>query len=187
MIRTLALAATALALAGCAHLERREAPVDAFFRNVKALCGKTFEGRVVSTDAADDAFRTARLVMRVSPCSRDEVRIPFSVGEDRSRTWILTHFDDGNVRLKHDHRHADGTPDDVTMYGGDSRGTATVERVEFPVDEESISMFQANGLTASVTNVWAIELHRGRMFAYELRRANRHFRVEFDLTRPVRD
>jgi hypothetical protein len=187
MLRTLLAAAAVMTLSGCAHLQRQEAPIDAFFRNLKGLCGQKYEGRVVSTDASDEAFRNARLVMHVRDCSRDEVRIPFSVGEDRSRTWVLTRFDDGNVRLKHDHRHADGTPDDVTMYGGDSLGTATVERVEFPVDEESIAMFQANGLTASTTNVWAIELHKGRMFAYELRRANRHFRVEFDLTRPVRD
>jgi hypothetical protein len=30
-----------------------------------------------------------------------------------------------------------------------------------------------------------MEVHPDRMFAYELRRPNRHFRVEFDLTRPV--
>jgi hypothetical protein len=30
-----------------------------------------------------------------------------------------------------------------------------------------------------------MEVHPERTFAYELRRANRHFRVEFDLTKPV--
>jgi hypothetical protein len=30
-----------------------------------------------------------------------------------------------------------------------------------------------------------MEIHPGRTFAYELRRPNRHFRVEFDLSRPV--
>jgi hypothetical protein len=30
-----------------------------------------------------------------------------------------------------------------------------------------------------------MEVHPDRLFAYELRRPNRHFRVEFDLTRPV--
>jgi hypothetical protein len=30
-----------------------------------------------------------------------------------------------------------------------------------------------------------MEVHPGRMFAYELRRPNRHFRVEFDLKKPV--
>jgi len=36
-----------------------------------------------------------------------------------------------------------------------------------------------------VTNVWAIEVEPGHLFAYELRRPERHFRVEFDLTRPL--
>jgi hypothetical protein len=45
-------------------------------------------------------------------------------------------------------------------------------------------MFKANGLERSVTNVWALEAD-GKIFAYELRRANRHFRVEFDLTKEV--
>ena len=43
----------------------------------------------------------------------------------------------------------------------------------------------ANDAAVSTTNVWAMEVWPNRMFAYELRRANRHFRVEFDLTRPV--
>jgi len=32
-----------------------------------------------------------------------------------------------------------------------------------------------------------MEVQPGQAFAYELRRANRHFRVEFDLTTPLRD
>lgn len=36
----------------------------------------------------------------------------------------------------------------------------------------------------SIDNVWAMEISEGD-FAYELRRPNRHFRVEFDLTRVV--
>ena len=39
------------------------------------------------------------------------------VGEDRSRTWILTLSEKG-LLFKHDHRHPDGTPDKITMYGG---------------------------------------------------------------------
>ena len=57
-------------------------------------------------------------------------------------------------------------------------------RAEFPVDAYSIDMFQREGLTASVTNVWAMEI-TDNMFAYELSRENRFFRVEFDLTEPV--
>jgi hypothetical protein len=54
------------------------------------------------------------------------------------------------------------------------------------VDAESIASFETAGLTASVTNVWALELEPGVRFTYELARpAGRLFRVEFDLTRPV--
>lgn len=46
-------------------------------------------------------------------------------------------------------------------------------------------MFLANELTASVTNVWAIEIVPGERFVYELSRKDRLFRVEFDLSKPV--
>jgi hypothetical protein len=40
------------------------------------------------------------------------------------------------------------------------------------------------GRAVSVENVWAVEVSAER-FAYELKRPNRHFRVEFDMTAPV--
>jgi hypothetical protein len=46
-------------------------------------------------------------------------------------------------------------------------------------------LFVRENIPQSVTNVWAVEVQPGRTFAYELRRPGRHFRVEFDLTRPV--
>jgi hypothetical protein len=159
------------------------APQDAFMASLQSLCGKAFAGKVVTTDAADASFAGKSLVMHVRTCSANEVRIPFHVGEDRSRTWVITRTASG-IRLKHDHRHEDGSPDKTTMYGGGTTNAGTATRQDFPVDAESIAMFRANGLTASVTNVWAVEA-TPTVFAYELRRANRHFRVEFDLTKPV--
>lgn len=157
---------------------------DAFLAGLNALCGQRFEGRVVTTDAADARFASERLIMHVRDCSPDEVRIPFAVGEDRSRTWVVTRTDAG-LRLKHDHRHEDGTTDVLHWYGGDTMSAGMAERQEFPVDAESVALFNANDASVSTTNVWAMEVHPGRMFAYELRRPNRHFRVEFDLTKPV--
>ena len=60
-------------------------------------------------------------------------------------------------------------------------------RQEFPVDQFSIDMFGREGLSASLTNVWAMEIHPGQHFYYELARteSDRLFRVEFDLTREV--
>lgn len=179
-IATLAL----LALGACATAPAPATPQDAFFANLTALCGQRFEGRVVTTDPADASFANGRLLMHVRDCSADEVRIPFWVGEDRSRTWVVTRTDAG-LRLKHDHRHADGTEDVLTQYGGDTVGPGTAERQEFPVDAFSQALFTRENRTVSNTNVWAVEVHPGRIYAYELRRENRHFRVEFDLTRPV--
>ena len=174
--------ALVLLLAGCATTA--PAPADRFFANLQALCGKSYEGRMVSDDAADANFRGKRLVMHVRDCSPDQVRIPFAVGEDRSRTWVVTRTPAG-LRLKHDHRHEDRTPDRRTNYGGDARSGVSATRREFPADAESKALFVTDGIAQSVDNVWALELHPERTFAYELTRPNRRFRVEFDLARPL--
>jgi len=181
------IAFLAFALAGCATVAPPAAPADAFMARLTALCGKAFAGRVVTNDPADAAFAGQQLVMHVRQCDRSEVRIPFHVGSDRSRTWVLTRTATG-LRLKHDHRHEDGSSDKLTMYGGNSREPGTAGRQEFPADAESIALFTREGRAASTSNVWAMEAG-DTAFAYELRRppipGGRFFRVEFDLTRPV--
>lgn len=178
----LSLAATVLS--GCAPRLAAAAPADAFLARLTALCGKAFAGRVVTTDPADVAvFGGRTLAMHVASCEPERVRVPFHVGEDRSRTWVLTRTPAG-LRLEHDHRHDDGTSDTLTMYGGDTIAPGTAVRQEFPAGAKSIALFRANGAERSVTNIWAMEAGDTR-FAYELRRPGRHFRVEFDLTRPV--
>jgi hypothetical protein len=151
------------------------------------LCGQAFEGRIVANEpppTTPDAFEGKTLVMHVRDCSDAALRIPFHVGDDHSRTWVITRTAEG-LRLKHDHRHADGISDAVTMYGGESMDGGNVARQEFPVDAESIALFEREGLAASVTNVWAMEIQPRKNFVYELARPGRLFRVEFDLTRAV--
>lgn len=180
------LIAATLALGGCATAAAPD-PQAQFMTRIAALCGQAFAGRLVTSDPADAEMAGKPLVMHVAGCGPDVARIPFHVGEDRSRTWVISSLP-GGLQLKHDHRHEDGTPDAVTMYGGRTAGPGNAARQEFPVDAESVALFRATKLDRSVTNVWAIEVTE-RMFAYELRRppgpAERHFRVEFDLTRPV--
>lgn len=161
-------------------------PTDAFFGALAALCGQAFAGRIVANDppSPNDAFAAKSLVMQVRGCEANELRIPFHVGDDRSRTWVITRTATG-LRLEHDHRHADGSPDAVTMYGGDAAAPGSPSRQEFPVDVESKALFERGGLAASLTNTWAIEIHPGVKFVYELARTGRLFRVEFDLTTPV--
>ena len=80
-------ALSSLALSACATgPAAAPSPQDAFFANLTALCGQRFEGRVTTDDAADADFRRQRLLMHVRDCSPTEIRIPFQVGDDRSRT-----------------------------------------------------------------------------------------------------
>ena len=174
-------------VAPAADASRIDAPADAFLAALRSHCGQAFAGRVVvdTPASANDTFGGKPLVMHVRECGTDTTRVPFHVGDDHSRTWVLTRTVDG-LRLKHDHRHEDGSSDKVTMYGGDTAAAGTAQRQAFPVDAESIANFNANGLTASVNNTWAMEIEPGRRFLYELSRPNgRLFQVEFDLSRPV--
>jgi hypothetical protein len=156
---------------------------DVFMSRLNQVCGQWFSGKVVSNDAADADMASQRLLMHVRDCGPDEVRIPFQVGEDKSRTWVVTRTANG-LRLKHDHRHEDGTEDELSQYGGDTANGGTETRQEFPADAFSKQLFETKGNPASVTNVWAMEVS-DLLFAYELRRPQRFFRVEFDLTKPA--
>jgi len=168
--------------------ELGQAPADTFLAHIAALCGQAFGGRIIADEPAqegDDLFSGRVLVMHVRECGEGEIKIPFHVGDDHSRTWVLTRTESG-LRLKHDHRHEDGSDDAVTMYGGDTATPGTATRQEFPVDAYSIEMFGREGLAVSVTNTWAMEIEPGRRFLYELSRpGGRLFQVEFDLTAPV--
>ena len=154
---------------------------DAFWASLNTLCGTSYEGRVVEDSSQDSTFANSRLVMHVRSCSDTEIRIPFHVGEDRSRTWVLTRTENG-LRLKHDHRHEDGSEDEITQYGGDTNAAGTAQRQEFPADAHTASL-----IPAAATNVWTVEVVPSGTFAYALRRdgTDRRFRVEFDLTASV--
>lgn len=183
-MRMAALAA-ALLLSACATVPSAPDPQEQFMARLLDLCGKSFDGRIVSPPvAADESFAGKRLVMHVRDCSPLQMRIPFHVGDDRSRTWVITRTGTG-LQLKHDHRHEDGSEDVLTQYGGDTVGPGTARRQEFPADQYSKDLFIRENIPQSTTNVWAVEVEPGTLFAYELRRPNRFFRVDFDLTRPV--
>ena len=156
---------------------------DVFFENLKSHCGKAYAGKLISNDDADADFKGKKMVMHVRECSDTVLRIPFHVDDDRSRTWVISKTDTG-LRLKHDHRHEDGSEDAVTQYGGDTIYDGATSRQVFPVDQFSIDMFLKEGLDVSIVNVWSVEINNAT-FTYKLSRPNRDFRVEFDVTKPV--
>lgn len=170
-----------LAAAACASAPPLAvAPHQAFWNSLQQLCGRAFEGTVIEAPAGDTAFAGRRLVMHVRSCSQNEMRIPFNVGDNRSRTWVVTRTPEG-LRLKHDHRHEDGSEDAITQYGGDTRAPGSSERQEFHADAQTARL-----IPAAVTNVWTIEVS-GARFSYALRRegTDRRFRIDFDVRRAV--
>ena len=152
-------------------------PVDAFWSDLERLCGNAYGGRLVEAPPGDTTFAGKALVMQVRSCGPDEIRIPFHVGDDRSRTWVLTRVGEG-LRLKHDHRHEDGSEDAVTQYGGDARVPGQATQFDFPADSATIAL-----LPAAATNVWTVAVEPGSRFVYALVRVgtDRRFRIEFDL------
>ena len=152
-----------------------------FWTELEKLCGKAFEGTVANAPADDTTFKDKKLVMHVRSCEKDRIRIPFFVGEDRSRTWVLTRRAD-RILLKHDHRHEDGTPDKTTMYGGWTTSGGTANRQMFPADQETADL-----IPAAATNVWWIDLTPNEFFSYNLRRmgTDRFFSIKFDLKKEI--
>jgi len=176
--------AALLALAACAVVPRSAPSQEQFYARLRALCGHAYEGRLVSGETVDREMAAARLVIQVRSCSDERLVIPFHVGNDHGRVWIVSRTSTG-LRLIHVHRRADGSEEAVSGYGGDSAGPGNPRRQMFPADQASRDLFVRADTPASITNVWAIEIVPGRMLAYELRRPGRFFRAEFDLSRPA--
>ena len=162
-------------------INAQQAPSEKFFNELKKHCGKTYEGKIMAGGKEGDGFTGNRLVMFVNSCKENEIQIPFNVGENRSRTWILKMDEKKYIQLKHDHRHEDGTNDKVTMYGGKATNKGFENLQIFPADEET-----ANLISYASGNVWWISIDK-TTFTYNLRRigTDRYFSVSFDLTKEV--
>lgn len=154
---------------------------EAFWNALQPLCGKSFEGTVLSGPASDTVFRNKKLVIHFRACSDDKIRIPFIVGNNYSRTFILTKESNG-LQLKHDHRHVDGTEDKVTMYGGSTSNAGTLTTQYFPADSATVSM-----LPTAAGNVWWISVLSDKSFTYNLRRlgSDWQYSIQFNLTKAI--
>ena len=154
-----------------------------FWTELEKLCGRAYAGTLASAPAENDAdFKNKELVMHVRACEKNRIRIPFFVGANKSRTWVLAKKRD-RILLKHDHRHEDGSPDKVTMYGGWTTSGGAATRQMFSADQETVDV-----LPAAASNVWWIELVPGEYLTYNLRRmgTERFFSIKFDLTKEIK-
>jgi hypothetical protein len=136
-----------------------------FYATLKSLCGVRFEGAMTFPKDTTHDMHGKKLTAIVEKCDDNELRVPFLANEDRSRTWVFTK-PAGGLQLKHDHRHADGTPDSVTNYGGLARAGGTATSQSFPADA-----FTAKLIPAAATNVWTVSLSSdGSTLTYHLER-----------------
>ncbi|MED5511287.1 MAG: hypothetical protein VYB81_00850 [Pseudomonadota bacterium] len=183
LVASMLLAASSVAAARPAPLVSIPSH-DGFFDNIAAHCGKAYEGKVsVDNAAGPSSFAGKKLVMHVRRCNERELQVPFHVGDDASRTWIITKTGSG-LSLKHDHRHKDGSDDKSTMYGGHTLDAGFANAQSFPADQYSKELFVSQGIPQSMCNTWQMYIYP-KQFTYRLVREGREFRVDFDLTKPI--
>ena len=154
-----------------------------FFNAIKAHCGKAYQGKVTVDNAPSSSFSNKALVMHVRKCSEQQLQVPFHVGDDSSRTWLITKTGSG-LSLKHDHRHKDGSSDKSTMYGGHTVDGGYPQVQSFPADQYSKDLFVELAIPQSMGNTWQMYIYP-ETFTYRMVRKGREFRVDFDLTKPI--
>lgn len=151
----------------------------AFFRELQSKKGQTFYGKAIympDTTKAND-FWGKELSFTVTK-RNGELRMPFIVGENKSRTWILRKTM-GRLELKHDHRHEDGKPDSISNYGGMSDpGIGTKNIQYFPADE-----FTAKLIPAAAGNRWILQFSPDKKKFYYILERDKvlRFKAEFQL------
>ncbi len=158
-------------------IAQEETNSELFWNKLKTHCGKTFEGTIIAGGKEGDGFVGEKLVMHVRSCEENTIKIPFFVGEDKSRTWVFTMTPDKLIKLKHDHRHKDGTEDKITQYGGISPNVGLPNVQFFPADK-----YTADLIPYASNNVWWVTIDE-TSFTYNLRRigTDRLFSIKFDL------
>jgi len=155
---------------------------EAFWARLLEHCGNAYRGDVVdATPYYHSALEPEEVVAHFRECSDERIHVPMHMDDDRSRNWILTRVG-GTIRLKHDHRHEDGTEEEITQYGGDAPVPGLPHRQIFPADEHT-----ARILPQRADNFWFMDFMDEETFAYGVHWPlhGHSIRIEFDLTSPV--
>lgn len=152
-----------------------------FWKQIQQHCGKSYEGVITAGAKEGDGFTGEKLVMHVRSCDEKTIKIPFHVGNNHSRTWVLTLQDDNRILLKHDHRNEDGSEEEITQYGGLASNTGLANIQSFPADQ-----FTADMLPRASNNVWWFTIDENTI-SYNLKvtGSDRQFSVAFDLSKEV--
>ncbi len=155
----------------------------AFFNNLAQYCGKSFRGEQAFMAEGRESWEHMDFIMHVTVCEDDRIYVPFHLDDDHSRTWMFL-VEDGRLRFRHDHRHEDGTPEEITMYGGYGSGEGSALLQGFPADEYTCDL-----IPTSCYAVWRVELtEEPQSFSYLLFSHDELlFRARFDLENPLEE
>lgn len=155
---------------------------DVFWAKLQAHCGKAYRGSVSDvTEYYREGLEGRALVAHVRECAPDRIHIALHENDDRSRNWILTRVN-GTIRLKHDHRHADGTEDRITQYGGDAPVPGLPHRQIFPADAHTAKL-----LPLRADNFWFFHFVDDNTLHYGVHwpTQGHSVRLAFDLSTPI--
>ncbi len=146
----------------------------AFFNQLRTLCGNSYTGRTSFPTEQSHALTGSSLRITFEVCSEDEMRIPFQINNDTSRTFIIRQEENGRLELRHD-ISTEGEP---SMYGGFADTSSTATRQVFRADEITVGI-----APEAVANVWTMEIDLGNnRFIYDLKRGDeQRFRGVFDV------
>ncbi|NCU32153.1 MAG: hypothetical protein EOM23_04300, partial [Candidatus Moranbacteria bacterium] len=97
--------------------ELKDANQRAFVDNLAKYCGQRFSGQETYIAEGRESWADKKMTIHFGQCTSNLVAIAFSLGDDESRTWLLME-EEGLLRFRHDHRNVDGTPEEITLYGG---------------------------------------------------------------------
>jgi len=164
-------------------LPTQATPQQQFIQAFQPFCGQAYAAKIVADDQPSPAWDYP-LIVHIRDCEDAVIRMPLHVGEDRSRTWVLTLHEEF-IDFQHIHLHEDGSPDAVSPYGGKTSEAGTSTLQSFPADPASQALFIANGLDVSVNNIWIIDFPNEHTMRYRLTRPGRLFEVHADLRQPI--
>lgn len=151
---------------------------EVFFERFMQIEGKKFAGQQVFIHESMESWQGLDLVMHVREFHPDVVYIPFHVGENTSRTWALYRDNNNRLRFRHDHRHPDGTPESLTLYGGYHNHDGNSLMQVFPADD-----YTCNIHPGLCDNEWTLRFNENMtVFSYLLRKDGELvFQADFDL------
>lgn len=160
------LIVAAAGVSGCTTAARSGGDArDQFVATLTSMCSQRFEGAMTFPLDPKHDFAGKRLAAHIETCGAGGIRVPFKVGDDASRTWVFTRSPLG-LQLQHDHRHADGTPDAVTMYGGMATLNGSALMQSFAADD-----YTGKLIAGAATNVWTLAVSAdGSTLTYHLER-----------------